>query len=144
MAESPARWAISPTDGKTHSLLPVVDHPPEGLQAQCGHWLPWSAVAHDHLLGWRWCVPSMVAHLVPAPVFPRKLPAGCQLSETPGSAPGGQPVPDPPVTDAAMLDRGHPIVGDPPPSGCADPIFLLHGQPTPASLSLNQHLLEAT
>ncbi len=87
------RWAVCPTDGTTHSLLPN-DHSPV-VQARCDHALPVGVVAHDHLPGWQWCVPCMVAHLVPAPVFARKTPAGRQLSDAPESAPGGQPVPAP-------------------------------------------------
>lgn len=63
------RWAISPTDGRDHSL-PEGDHPPGVLQARCGHLLPLCVEQHDHLPGRQWCVPCMVAHLLPAPVSP--------------------------------------------------------------------------
>lgn len=85
------RWAVCPTDGKAHSLLPG-NHSPV-VQARCGHSLPVGVVAHDHLPGWQWCVPCMVAHLVPAPVFARKNPGWPPVSHAPESAPGGQPVP---------------------------------------------------
>jgi hypothetical protein len=96
MVEDPARWAMSPTDHRVHSLLPD-DHPPGMLQAWCGHWLPVWVVQHDRLPGWPWCVPCLVAYLVPAPVFPPKIPAGRRSSMTPDVAPGGQSAPDTPA-----------------------------------------------
>jgi hypothetical protein len=49
-----------------------------------------SVIVNDHLLGW-WCVPCLVAYLLPAPV--RTSPADRRLSE---ETPGAQPVPPPP------------------------------------------------
>lgn len=116
--QTPVRWAISPTDHRTHSLLPAGDHPPGVWQARCGHRLPGGVVTHDHLLGWRWCVPCLVAHLVPALVFPYKTPAGrwsSPISDPP--SPGGQPIPhDPPVTEGVLPDQGQDGAGDAPPS----------------------------
>jgi hypothetical protein len=77
-----ARWVISPTDGRAHSL-PVDGHPPGALRTRCGHWLSLCVVQHDHLPGRQWCVPCMVAHLLPAPVFGHEIPAGRRSSPAP-------------------------------------------------------------
>jgi hypothetical protein len=66
VADGPARWAISPTDGKTHALVPVGAPLPGILQARCGHRLPVGTVAHHRPPGWAWCVPCLVA----SPAYP--------------------------------------------------------------------------
>ncbi|MGH3673341.1 MAG: hypothetical protein ACRDSH_22400 [Pseudonocardiaceae bacterium] len=83
MAEIPARWVISPTDGKAHSLVQVGDHLPGVLGARCGRLLPVGVVAHDHLPGWQWCLPCLWGYLVPPPVFSRKTPAGHRWNPAP-------------------------------------------------------------
>jgi hypothetical protein len=58
------------------------------------------------------CQECCTAYLLPdPPLFARKAPAGRWLSEAPASAPGGQPVPNPPsATDLALPDNGnHPV-----------------------------------
>lgn len=92
---SPTRWVISPTDGRTHVLLPVGDHPPEMLPARCRPLLPRGVAQHERLPGRVLCVTCLWCYLVPAPVFPRHTPAGRRLRDAPDSAPGGQPVPVP-------------------------------------------------
>ncbi|HET9253732.1 MAG TPA: hypothetical protein VFO16_00840 [Pseudonocardiaceae bacterium] len=87
------RWAVSPWDAKAHSLR-LSDHSPV-LQTRCGHALPAGVVAQDRLPGWQWCVPCLMAHLMPEPVPARKTPAGRRLNPAPFSVPGGQPVPAP-------------------------------------------------
>lgn len=91
----PTRWAISPTDGRTHTLLPVDDRPPGMFQVRCSHLLPVKLTQHEWL---RWrllCVTGLWCCLAPAPVFPSKIPAGRRLRDAPESTPGGQPVPAP-------------------------------------------------
>jgi hypothetical protein len=87
------RWAICPTDGRTHVLLPVGDHPLGMLQARCGHLLPQRVVLHECLPGLLLCVRCLWCYLVPAPAFPGTIPAGRRLRDTPESTPDGQPVP---------------------------------------------------
>jgi hypothetical protein len=67
---SPTRWVVSPTESRTHVLLPVGDYSPEMLQAQCRHLLPRGFAQHEHLPGRVLCVRW---DLVPAPVFPPML-----------------------------------------------------------------------
>ncbi|MGH3825532.1 MAG: hypothetical protein ACRDRA_22240 [Pseudonocardiaceae bacterium] len=98
----PARWASSPTDGKAHSLLPG-----DRWLAWCGHALPVGVVAHDQLPGWQWCVPCLVAHLVPEPVSPG-TPTGRWLSDAP-EAPGGRSGHCAPMTPAGH--RSNPVPG---------------------------------
>ena len=86
-------WAICPADGRTHVLRPVGDHPWGMLSAQCGHLLPQGVARHQRLPGLLLCVTCLWCYLVPAPAFPRMIPAGLRLSDAPESAPGGQPVP---------------------------------------------------
>jgi hypothetical protein len=95
-----AWWAVSPRDAKAHSLR-LSDHSPV-LQTRCGHALPAGVVAHDRLPGWQWCVPCMVAHLMPEPVSAGKTPAGRRLNPAPFSVPGGQPVPAPSPPPGAL------------------------------------------
>lgn len=64
------RWAICPTDGRTHVLLPVGDHPLGMLQARCGHLLPQGVALHECLPGLRLCVTCLWCYLVPASAFP--------------------------------------------------------------------------
>lgn len=89
------KWAISPTDGGTHVLLPVGDHPLGMLQARCGHLLPQRVVLHECLPGLLLCVRCLWCYLVPAPAFPGTIPAGRRLRDAPESTPDGQPVPAP-------------------------------------------------
>lgn len=91
----PTQWAISPTDGRTHTLLPVDDRPPGMFQARCGHLLPWEVTQHEWSQERLLCVTCLWCCLVPAPVFPRKIPAGRRLRDAPETTPGGQPVPAP-------------------------------------------------
>jgi hypothetical protein len=105
-----ARWAVSPRDAKAHSL-PLSDHSPV-LQTRCGHALPAGVVVHDRLPGWQWCLPCMVAHLMPAPVSARKTPAGRRLNPAPFSVPGGQPVPAPVPRRARCLVDQRGLCGD--------------------------------
>lgn len=108
----PARWAVSPTDHRTHSLLPEDDHPPGALQARCGHLLPLSVVRHECLPGRLLCVTCMWCCLVPVSVFPRQIPAGRRAPICPVSALqalDGQPVAD--VADVALLDHGQHVKG---------------------------------
>ena len=46
IAEGPPRWAICPTDGTVHALVPVGDHLPGMLRTRCGCSLPVGVVAH--------------------------------------------------------------------------------------------------
>jgi hypothetical protein len=87
------RWAISPTDGRTHVLLPVGDHPLGMFQARCGHLLPQGVALHECLPGLLLCVRCLWRYLVPAPAFPGTIPAGRRLRDAPESTPDGQPVP---------------------------------------------------
>jgi hypothetical protein len=87
------QWAISPTDGRTHVLLPVSDRPLGMLQARCGHLLPQGVALHECLPGLLLCVRCLWWDLVPAPAFPGTIPAGRRLRDAPESTPDGQPVP---------------------------------------------------
>jgi hypothetical protein len=101
------QWAISPTDGRTHVLLPVSDRPLGMLQARCGHLLPQGLALHECLPGLRLCVTCLWCYLVPASAFPRTIPAGRRLRDAPESTPGGQPVPAPALRWAhCPLDGG--------------------------------------
>ncbi len=90
---SPTRWVISPTDGRTHVLLPVADHPSEMLQARCSRLLPRGAAQHECLPGRPLCVTCLWCYLAPAPVFARHIPAGRRVRNAAEATPGGQPVP---------------------------------------------------
>jgi hypothetical protein len=105
------QWAISPTDGRTHVLLPVSDRPPGMLQARCGHLLPQGVALHECLPGLRLCVTCLWCYLVPASAFPRTTPAGRRLRDAPESTPGGQPVPAPALRWAPC-----PLDGEPAPA----------------------------
>jgi hypothetical protein len=87
------RWVICPTDGQAHVLVPVGDRPLGVLKARCGHLLPRVIAQHEGLPGRLLCVSCLWWDLLPAPVFPRRIPAGRRLSDAPESTPGGQPVP---------------------------------------------------
>jgi hypothetical protein len=89
------QWAISPTDGRTHVLLPVGNRPLGMLQARCGHLLPQGITLDECLPGLLLCVMCLWCYLVPAPAFPGTIPAGRRLRDAPESTPGGQPVPAP-------------------------------------------------
>jgi hypothetical protein len=89
------QWAISPTDGRTHVLLPMGDHPRGMLQARCGHLLPPGVTLHECLPGLLLCVRCLWCYLVSAPAFLPTIPAGRRLRDAPESTPGGQPVPPP-------------------------------------------------
>src|SRR5262245_59308907 len=66
---------------------------------QCHQSLQADVLRHDPLLSRHLCQECITAYLLPHPVFARQAPAGHRSSTTPDVAPGGQPVPDPPVTD---------------------------------------------
>lgn len=109
----PTRWVISPTDGRTHSLLPISDHPPGVLQARCSHLLPVGVPQHDHLPGWQLCVTCLWCYLVPNRVLPPRSLAG-RRSNPDGSpargAPGDQPVP---AADADISSPDCPVLSLP-------------------------------
>jgi hypothetical protein len=87
------QWAIFPTDGCTHVLLLVGDHPLGMLQAvRCGHRLAQGVALHECLPGLLLCVTCLWCSLVPAPAFPRTIPAGRRLRDIPESTPRDQPV----------------------------------------------------
>jgi hypothetical protein len=92
----PTRWVISPTDGQTHSLRPVSDHPLDVLTARCGHLLPVGVPQYEQLPGWQLCVTCLWCYLVPARMFSPQRPAG-RWSNSDGAPPrgvrGGLPVP---------------------------------------------------
>ena len=88
-----ASWVLSPTDGKTHQLA-IEGSGGTALATQCGHSLPLDVLQYDRLPSPHLCRECFAAYLLPGPpVFARKAPAGCCLSDTPESTPDGQPVP---------------------------------------------------
>ncbi|MGH3764420.1 MAG: hypothetical protein ACRDS0_33200 [Pseudonocardiaceae bacterium] len=93
MSSGSTRWAISPTDGRTHMLSPVDDHPLGALTTRCGHQLPPGVAQQEYLPGRLLCVTCLWCYLLPAPAIPRTIPAGRRLRDAPESTPGGQPVP---------------------------------------------------
>jgi hypothetical protein len=98
-----ARWVISPTDGRAHSL-PVDGHPPGALRTRCGHWLslcvvqrsPAGAAVVRALHGGSPAARARVRPRDPSwpPVEPRPTASG----------PDNQPVPD--AAEVAVLDNG--------------------------------------
>jgi hypothetical protein len=89
------QWVISPTDGRTHVLLPAGDCLRGMLQARCGDLLPREVALHECLPGLLLCVRCLWCYLVPASAFPPTIPADRRLRDAPESTPGGQPVPAP-------------------------------------------------
>jgi hypothetical protein len=107
---SATRWVICPTDGQTHSLLPVGDHSPGMLAARCGHLLPVGVAQYEQLPGWQLCVSCLWRYLVPTGVFPPESPAGRRSNPEgapPCGVPSGQPVP---VADAEISAPGCPVL----------------------------------
>ncbi|MDQ3765504.1 MAG: hypothetical protein M3460_29915 [Actinomycetota bacterium] len=69
---------------------------------KCQQPLPADVLLHNHLPSRHLCQECVTAYLLPHPVFARQAPAARRSSDTPESAPGGQPVPDPPATNLPL------------------------------------------